>query len=391
MDTALAPDQARAILQSAVTALAAPAPRDSDILSAAFPATPSALITAIASLNPAALAAHLHAHLASRTTLLDDPKSPALPLGISESDLLAYAALHSWAAADSTVTPEDRGALADTWRWFDLVQNDPAVMGNSILKAIPFGLDLTEDDAAAGSRPAASGAPAPATASADAGAGETEEERKAEEKREKARAKKAEKAAEKAKQKAERNSAAEGGATPAAGASAAKPATAEDTVARIDIRVGRILEASPHPDAESLYVEKIDVGEPEPRVVCSGLVKAIPDPAKLLGPCIVICNLKPVNMRGVKSHAMVLCATDDTKAVVELVMPPEGAAPGDRVVCDGFEGEPDAQLNPKKKVWEKIQPDFSTSADGVATWKDSPMKTDKGVCTAPTVRGGTLS
>jgi tRNA-binding EMAP/Myf-like protein len=31
-----------------------------------------------------------------------------------------------------------------------------------------------------------------------------------------------------------------------------------------------------HPDADSLYVEEIDVGEDAPRVVVSGLVKFIP-------------------------------------------------------------------------------------------------------------------
>ena len=31
-----------------------------------------------------------------------------------------------------------------------------------------------------------------------------------------------------------------------------------------------------HPDADSLYVETIDVGEEEPRTVVSGLVKYIP-------------------------------------------------------------------------------------------------------------------
>jgi hypothetical protein len=35
-------------------------------------------------------------------------------------------------------------------------------------------------------------------------------------------------------------------------------------------RVGRIVEISQHPDAEKLYVEKIDVGEPAPRTIVSG-------------------------------------------------------------------------------------------------------------------------
>lgn len=38
---------------------------------------------------------------------------------------------------------------------------------------------------------------------------------------------------------------------------------------RLDLRVGKILNASKHPNADALYVETIDVGEEKPRnVVC---------------------------------------------------------------------------------------------------------------------------
>lgn len=50
-----------------------------------------------------------------------------------------------------------------------------------------------------------------------------------------------------------------------------KAAPAEENnapdIARVDIRVGRIVDAWPHPNADSLYLEKIDVGEAEPRQV----------------------------------------------------------------------------------------------------------------------------
>ena len=36
------------------------------------------------------------------------------------------------------------------------------------------------------------------------------------------------------------------------------------------MRVGLIISAEKHPDADALYIEKIDVGEPEPRTVISG-------------------------------------------------------------------------------------------------------------------------
>jgi aminoacyl tRNA synthase complex-interacting multifunctional protein 1 len=35
---------------------------------------------------------------------------------------------------------------------------------------------------------------------------------------------------------------------------------------------------------------------------------------------------------------------------VELVDPPAGAQPGERVFVDGFDGAPDAVLNPRHKV-----------------------------------------
>ena len=47
-------------------------------------------------------------------------------------------------------------------------------------------------------------------------------------------------------------------------------------VGRLDLRVGRIIHCEKHPDADALYLEKIDVGEPQPRTVISGLVKWVP-------------------------------------------------------------------------------------------------------------------
>lgn len=50
----------------------------------------------------------------------------------------------------------------------------------------------------------------------------------------------------------------------------------EISISRLDIRVGLITKVQKHPDADSLYVEEIDVGEGQPRIVVSGLVKYIP-------------------------------------------------------------------------------------------------------------------
>ncbi len=49
-------------------------------------------------------------------------------------------------------------------------------------------------------------------------------------------------------------------------------------------------------------------------------------------------------------------------------------------------GEPDKELNPKKKVWEQVQPDLRTDGQCVATYKGAAFEVaGKGVCKAQTM------
>ena len=66
---------------------------------------------------------------------------------------------------------------------------------------------------------------------------------------------------------------------------------------------------SRHPDADALYVEKIDVGEEKPRTIISGLVNFVPIQEMQDRMVVVLCNLKPMKMRGIDSQGMVLCAS----------------------------------------------------------------------------------
>ncbi|XP_066991802.1 tyrosine--tRNA ligase, cytoplasmic isoform X2 [Anabrus simplex] len=148
---------------------------------------------------------------------------------------------------------------------------------------------------------------------------------------------------------------------------------------RLDIRVGKIVEISRHPDADALYVEKIDVGEAAPRTIVSGLVQFVPENEMQDRLVVVLCNLKPAKMRGIESAGMVLCSSRDEPRAVEPLIPPEGSKPGDRVVVDGYEtGTPDDVLNPKKKVWEKLQVDLKTNADCEAQWQGNLLLTSCG-------------
>ncbi|KAI9660238.1 MAG: G4 quadruplex nucleic acid binding protein [Alyxoria varia] len=213
------------------------------------------------------------------------------------------------------------------------------------------------------------------------------------------------------------------------------PAPAEKPLSPslIDLRVGHILKATTHPNADSLYVSTISVGDPAGtestseyehdgrtytvRTVCSGLNGLVPLEEMQNRKIVAVCNLKPVSMRGVKSCAMVLAASprpqpgdaDESHTTpVELVNPPSYAQTGERVWFEGWGGqdvEPEKQLNPKKKVWENCQPGFTTTTNkevafdpgAVEQLKGSgaavgvgTLKTKGGVCTVSTLKDATV-
>ncbi|KAH7159755.1 multisynthetase complex auxiliary component p43 [Dactylonectria estremocensis] len=185
----------------------------------------------------------------------------------------------------------------------------------------------------------------------------------------------------------------------------------------IDLRVGHILKAIQHPDADSLFVSTIAVGDKSGedyteyegqlcRTVCSGLNGLIPLEEMQGRKVVVVCNLKPVKMRGIKSCAMVLAASpvpkegeDDHKGPVELVAPPADSKAGDRVFFEGFDGKSEGVLNPKKKIWETFQPGFTTTAalevafdagvvEQLGKTGISKLVTENGgVCTVPSLAG----
>ena len=89
-----------------------------------------------------------------------------------------------------------------------------------------------------------------------------------------------------------------------------------DDFAKVELKVGEILESKRHENAEKLLVSKIKIGD-EVRQIVSGIAKYY-DPQTLVGrKVIVVTNLQPVKIRGVESNGMVLCAADNEK--LELI------------------------------------------------------------------------
>lgn len=131
------------------------------------------------------------------------------------------------------------------------------------------------------------------------------------------------------------------------GKSKRKLVSIEDFADRVDLRVARIVEISLHPDAERLFVEKLDVGEEELRTVVSGLVGHYQREDLLGRKVVLVSNLKPAKIRGVKSCGMLLtacCPGDGEQLEVVEVLHPEGE-PGTRIQVSGLDRVPEGRIS----------------------------------------------
>lgn len=133
-----------------------------------------------------------------------------------------------------------------------------------------------------------------------------------------------------------------------------KPLLADEIPAAMDIRAAKILEAKEHPDADSLYVLKVDAGDAEPRTICSGLRASYRAEDLESRMILLFANLKPEKLRGILSQGMLLAGDTDKDHVCVLVAPPEGSKPGDRAVFRGVEPSAEARTL-KVKDFEKIE------------------------------------
>lgn len=162
---------------------------------------------------------------------------------------------------------------------------------------------------------------------------------------------------------------------------AAAPAAAPDSfdVSALDIRVGKIVKVWPHPEAEKLFCEEIDVGEEQTRQIASGLRPFYQTSELENRRVIVLCNLKKRNLVGFPSHGMVMCASNADHTAVETMEPPADAKIGERVTFDKYTGDPEVENKiAKKKIFEAVAPDLKTNADGICIWKDSISETSAG-------------
>ena len=100
--------------------------------------------------------------------------------------------------------------------------------------------------------------------------------------------------------------------------------------AKMDLRVGTILEAQKMPKANKLLILKIDTGI-DIRTVVSGIAESF-SPEAIIGKKVtVLVNLAPRNLRGVESQGMILMANDAQGKLVFVNPDADGVGNGEGI------------------------------------------------------------
>ena len=98
---------------------------------------------------------------------------------------------------------------------------------------------------------------------------------------------------------------------------------------RIDLRVGRVVSARPHANADKLLVLTVDLGEAEPRQVVAGIAEHFVAEELIGRQVTVVANLAPRKLRGEISRGMILAVRDGSS--LDLLGPRREVSAGSTV------------------------------------------------------------
>jgi methionyl-tRNA synthetase len=109
-----------------------------------------------------------------------------------------------------------------------------------------------------------------------------------------------------------------------------KEAIQFEDFAKMDLRVGTILEAEKMPKANKLLILKVDTGI-DVRTIVSGIAESFA-PEDIIGKKVtVLVNLAPRNLRGVESQGMILMTTNAEGKLVFVTPDAEGVGNGETI------------------------------------------------------------
>lgn len=97
---------------------------------------------------------------------------------------------------------------------------------------------------------------------------------------------------------------------------------------KLDLRIGEILSAAPHPQADRLLVLRVRLGEEERELVAG--IRTHYEESDLVGKKVaVVANLAPAAIRGVTSEGMLLAASH--AEILALLVPDRDIASGAKI------------------------------------------------------------
>ena len=107
-----------------------------------------------------------------------------------------------------------------------------------------------------------------------------------------------------------------------------KPEIAFPDFEKIDLRVGKVLEAEKVKKSKKLLKLQVEIGD-EVRTIVSGISQYY-EPEQMVGKnVVVVANLAPAKLMGIESFGMLLCASDGQGNLA--LVDPQNLASGSRV------------------------------------------------------------
>jgi len=98
---------------------------------------------------------------------------------------------------------------------------------------------------------------------------------------------------------------------------------------KVELKVAVIKEALDHPNADRLYILKVDLGGGDERQLIAGIRPSYAKEDLVGKQVVVVTNLEPATIRGEESQGMVLAASDE--GGMSVLMPDKEIALGSRV------------------------------------------------------------
>ena len=165
-----------------------------------------------------------------------------------------------------------------------------------------------------------------------------------------------------------------------------KKMDAKDIFKLCDLRVGYVEECKVLEGFNDIYSLVIDLGEPEKRIIGTGLRNHVPIEKIQSSKLVVFSNLKPKKFGTTfVSNGMILTSSlkDGDKEIFELIRPDENAKPGEKVYLDGTELDPkkEEQISPKR--FSQIIENLKTDNDCFCTYDGVKLRTESGLIKAP--------